>query len=144
MPRLKIKPVFQRDEFDCGAAVLEMLIRFHGGKVPSDLLSLCCPQDGLQPDAVKAVLQRQWGHYTSSIMTLGILGGFVRDGKPVLCPLNPPGADCGHWVIVCGVGRRVHYVCPWHGEGSLSANEWLEAWANDDVFPCWGVTSWPY
>lgn len=143
---LKIEPVKQPSNFSCGGAALAMLLRFHGATVPKDVYSLCSPDDGLQPDAVKAVLQRQWGHYTSARMTVGVLRGFLSDEKPVLCPVLLPGEDVSHWVVTRGVTRcRVHFVCPEQGEKSLPVAEWLACWRDEAPgrFVSWGVTSWP-
>jgi ABC-type bacteriocin/lantibiotic exporter with double-glycine peptidase domain len=143
--KLVVPLVEQQSGHDCGAACVEMLLRYHGRPVPRDLRKLCSPHDGLQPDAVKAVLQRELGHYASSRMTPGVLKGFLRDGKPVLCPMTFEGWSSSHWVVSTGYSRNlIWYACPVEGHRSLTEEKWLACWREESgQYPQWGVTSWP-
>lgn len=146
---LAVEPVYQKDDWTCGRAALAMLFKFYKTPVPRDLEYFCSPDEGIQPDAVKAILHRQYGHYTSCRMTVGILRGYIRDGKPVLTPIvwDEKNPQESHWVVVRGVTpRRVHYVCPLEGFRSRSIDEWMKfwyGWGGLVGYFCWGVTSWP-
>lgn len=146
---LIVNPVYQKDDWTCGRAAITMLFQFYKTQVPKDLDTFCSKDEGIQPDAVKAILHRQYGHYTSSHMTLNILKGYLNDKKPVLAPITPDSnkLEDSHWVIVTGVTKkRVYYVCPIIGKTYLNHKDWLNAWfawSGAALYLNWGVTSWP-
>lgn len=144
---LPIKPATQKGEHDCGAAALTMLFRFHRRRPPADLAALCCPQDGISPDTIRAVLLREWGHALSGRLTVGLLEGCVWDRKPVLCAITYPEWTTSHWVVVNGLTvKTVSFVCPLEGQRRVSLDEWAAVWRDVPAaspWQRWGVTSWP-
>lgn len=145
--KLIVPLVGQNDDYSCGSACLEMLLRYHESPVPRELKKLCNHQDGLQPGGVTAFLQKTWGHYTSAKMTPGILKGFIRDKKPVMCAITPEGWRDSHWVVVTGFTARVMcYACPWEGHKTMPHEKWNDFWRDDSQnspWQNWAITSWP-
>lgn len=145
--KLVVPLVPQSDSFSCGAACLEMLLRYYGAAVPRELKKICNPQDGLQPGGITAFLQKTWGHYTSAKMTIGILKGFLRDKKPVLCAITPEGWQDSHWVAVTGFTQRlICYADPSEGHQTLPYEKWAACWRDEhsaSPWQSWAVTSWP-
>jgi ABC-type bacteriocin/lantibiotic exporter with double-glycine peptidase domain len=147
--RLNVPLVKQKNDWTCGRAALEMLFKFYKTQIPKDLNLFCSPEDGIQPDAIKAILYRQYGHYTCGRMTIEILKGFIRDQKPVLTPiiwdLKTPHES--HWVVVHGfTNKKIYYLCPVDGEKFRYYNEWKQlwhCWGGQIDYINWGVTSWP-
>lgn len=142
---LDLPDVRQTGDHDCGAACLAVLFEWYDVPRPRWVRPMCDPEDGLQPDAVRSAVRSVLGVAVSLPMTVGVLRGFVLDGRPVLCPVMLPGADCGHWVVVRGVTRaRVSYHCPENGRESLPLDGWLAAWRDEPgaVYQQWGITGW--
>lgn len=137
----------QGDDWDCGAAFLEILFGFHGVTRPRWVKKLANPVEGMQPDTIAAAI---WAVFDRPAiygpMTIPILRGFLADGKPVGCPVIFPGDDEGHWVCVRGIERgRVHLQDPSRGRISRTFADWLAMWkdAEGSVYQQWGVTGWP-
>ena len=144
---LDLPDIRQRTDWDCGAACVEAVVRFYGRPLPQLIPRLATPTDGTQPDTLKAAFYAALGpNVVSAPMTLGILRGFIADGKPVVCAVIPEGEETGHWVVVRGVTpKRVYYHCPTNGRESLPHGEWLACWRDDDDSPWqqWGISAWP-
>ncbi len=141
---LDVPDVRQRHDFDCGAACLETVFRFHGLPKPRWVSALATPIDGMSPETVRAVASAVFGSVVSGHLTVGLLDGFVRDGKPVIA--HATFADgIEHWVVVVGVTRaRVHFHCPTDGRDSLSLADWDAVWRDDGGrYRRYGVTGWP-
>lgn len=136
----------QNTNYSCGAAAITMLIRYHKKKPPKDLIHLCSPHDGLQPDAIKSILIREFGHALSATITPGILTGFIKDKKPVLCPITPKDYNESHWVIVTGYDNNYfYYNCPINGKSKIRRQQWNQIWiatADYTLYSQWAITSW--
>lgn len=145
--KLVVPLVEQTNDYGCGASCLEMLFRYYEKPVPRDLSKIANPAHGLQPGGISAILQRSWGHYSSSRMTIGILKGYVRDKKPVICAITPEDWQDSHWVVVSGfTARLICYACPVNGHQTLPWEKFEQCWRDSEkgsAWNMWGISSWP-
>lgn len=137
---LDIPDIRQADDYDCGAAALDAIARFHGLRARGPV-ALANPVQGMAPDTVEAVLRSLGLSVLSGTMTVDDLRHLTRSGRPVLCPVAHHG---GHWVVVRGVERgRVYYHCPAAGPAVLREADWLAAWRDTSRtgqrFLQWGI-----
>jgi ABC-type bacteriocin/lantibiotic exporter with double-glycine peptidase domain len=141
---LTIPDIRQATDYDCGAAAVDAVCRFHGLRARGPAKYANAVQ-GMAPSTVEAVLRSLgltvWG---GPILTgVGGLAHLTRAGVPVLCPTGLRG---GHWVVVRGVGRgRVHFHCPVDGPSSLPRLSWESNWCDTshtgEAFARWGIAT---
>lgn len=144
MPILSVPDLRQNDSHSCGAVALDVLLRYHGRKLPADVKRLADPVKGLGPDTAELVVRRHLDHVLTGhidLERLRVLSAFT----PVLCVVTlTPEVD--HWVCVVGVTRsRVHYHCPTNGVQWLSHAEWDRVWVDCTAGGVWrryALTGW--
>jgi ABC-type bacteriocin/lantibiotic exporter with double-glycine peptidase domain len=141
---LVLPDVRQAAGHDCGAAVLECVLRFYGVAPARWVRALPNPVQGVSPDTIEAVLWATLGRVCRGTMTTADLRHHTRAGRPVLCPVADHG---GHWVCVAGVERgRVHYHDPLTGPAVAGAADWDRRWADSTPgvpYTRFGLTGWP-
>lgn len=129
MPLIDYPVIRQRTDYTCGrvvyAAVTALLDRRRSLK--SD------PWDGTHPVVLEAAFKNVARLKTfSGTFSLEHLKGTTGVGTPVCCLIKTDGGE-GHWVAVRGVFRnRVHFLDPAKGNRSLTADDWLAAWYDED------------
>lgn len=137
---LDIPDIRQAADYDCGAAALDAVARFHGIRERGPA-KLCNVVQGMSPDMIEAWLRAVGLRVLSGSMTVDDLQHLTRTGRPVLCPTTLYG---GHWVVVRGVERgRVHYHCPTIGANKMTFAWWLLHWRDatraGHEFDRWGI-----
>ena len=137
---LSLPDIRQTESYDCGAAAIDTVLRFHGSRARWDR-TLANPVQGMAPDMIEAVLRSLGFELITGPMMVADLKYFTRSWRPVVCPCSDWG---GHWVVVRGVERgRVHFHCPLRGAVSAGEMEWRERWAdqsrNGVTFDRWGI-----
>jgi predicted double-glycine peptidase len=137
---LDLPDVRQREDFDCGTAAVETVLRFLGVRAAGRGV-LADQVDGTHPSTIEAALRRAGLAVQSGTMTPADLRHHTRQGRPVLCPIAAHG---GHWVVVRGVGRGfVYYSCPAEGAKQVRLSAWLDLWRDSTRaahdFDRWGI-----
>lgn len=139
---LDLPDIRQTADYDCGAAVVDVVLKFHGVRSCAAVLLLANPVQGCSPDTVEAMLRRAGLPVQSGTMTVEDLRHHTRQGRPVLCPVARYG---GHWVVVRGVRGGVYYHDPLVGPTRAPALAWQAEWRdltrNDHAFDRWGIAA---
>lgn len=138
---LELKDVRQHDEYSCGDACVDVLLRFWGVRSSVAVLTLANAVQGVGPDACENLLRRAGLSVVSGNITVDDLKNFTKLGRPVMCPVSVHG---GHWVVVSGVARgKVHFQDPTDGPSSLKVADWDAAWhdtsRSGQEFRRWGI-----
>lgn len=125
---IKIQPILQRCDYDCGSAVMDCVIRYWGVRTSVAVLNLSHPITGTSPDVIEAVLRKAGLRIISGPMTVIDLQNHCRLERPILCPVTTDDG-VGHWVCVIGVQRgRVYFHDPLVGQRSLKVADWDAGW----------------
>lgn len=137
---LDIPDIRQREDWDCGAAAVEAVLRYHRVWRARDR-DLTNPVQGMDPGTVAAVLRSNGMTLLDGTMTVEDLRHLTRTNRPVLCPVNLYG---GHWVVCRGVEYGgVHFHCPTQGRLRLPVSRWVEEWTSSSesghAFDRWGI-----
>lgn len=137
----------QSDTFDCGAAAVRTVLKFHhviASPPPA------CPIDGTDVRLIEAHLRERCGlQVISGSFDLTDLAHFCDTHRPPIVLLTEKGESCSHYVCVRGISRgRVYYQCPTEGRLSLRVPDFLAAWRATDgrlTRPLlrWSVIAWP-
>lgn len=139
---LKLPDIRQKDDYDCGAAAVDTVLRFLGVRSCAAVLDMANPVQGTAPDTVEALLRRAGLPVLSGTLHIEDLKHFPDHGRPVVCPVSTD--DGGHWVIVAGISRgRVHYQCPLNGKTTMKVSDWLVRWRDTSrsghEYDRWGI-----
>lgn len=141
---LSIPDVRQSGDYDCGAAAVESVLRFHGVRPSPWVRKLANPVQGMAPDTIEAVLWESLGCVAGGVMMVDDLRHFAGSSRPVLCPVTIDGF--GHWVVVRGVCRgRVYFQCPLSGPQVIGSRHWSMAWHDStpgSVYRSYGIVGW--
>lgn len=140
---IDIPDIRQRDEHDCGDAVLRAVCEYHAVRRPP---RLAIPIDGTSPDALEAELWRSGLCVIAGVMDVDDLRYHTRRSRPVICCITTAGG-VGHWVIVSGVLRgRVHYHCPIDGPQTMTIEQYQAVWSDTTrrgvIYPQWGIATY--
>ena len=140
-----VPDVRQSGDYDCGAAAVESVLRFHGVKPSPWLSKLANPVQGMAPDTIEAVLWESLGSVVGGVMRVDDLRHFAASNRPVICPVMVDG--CGHMVFVCGVSRgQVYFQCPLSGPQMVGSRHWARAWRDEtpgSIYQSFGIVGWP-
>lgn len=125
----------QRDEFDCGPACLDMILRFHGREVSREVLRrLCCQDRNGTSIASIARAAEQLGFQTLAVK---LRYEDLRDRAFFPCIAFWPQ---GHFVVVTGVRKQtVHVADPALCRTSYTRQEFEECWLTDDARHSCGI-----
>lgn len=138
---LTIPDVRQHDDYDCGTACVDAVLRFFGVRTTAGVLGLANPVQGTSPDTVEALLRATGLPVLSGTLRVADLKYLTHSGRPVLCPVAISG---GHWVVVAGVWRTtVYYHDPDEGPRAMPAGKWRDLWRDGTraghEFDRWGI-----
>jgi ABC-type bacteriocin/lantibiotic exporter with double-glycine peptidase domain len=133
---LKIEPIFQQTNSDCGKACVAMVLDYH--KVPlKGVECLANAIDGVQVRTIEAFFREKGFTVTSGNFTYKLLEHFYNKKVPVICLLQD------HYVLVKEVKSfRIVYNCPIKGEVKCTAHQFKKKWHNQvdgDVLFNWGI-----
>ena len=139
---LDVPDIRQDSEFDCGAAAVDAVCRYHRIR-KTNVKDLTNAVQGLGPDTARAILTGLGLIVLAGPMQVEDLQHLTRTNRPVLCPVNLYG---GHWVVVRGVERGgVYFQCPTQGRLRLSMSKWLDEWVSysetGHMFHQWGIAT---
>ncbi len=138
---LELKDIRQHDDYSCGDACVDVVIRFMGIRTCVSVLTMANAVQGVGPETCESLLRRAGLSVLSGAMTVDDLRHLTKSGRPVLCPTSILG---GHWVVVAGVARgKVHFHDPVSGPSTLKIAEWDEKWHDESrsghAFRKWGI-----
>lgn len=136
---LTIPDIRQRDDYDCGWACTDAILRFYGQRErgPAELANRV---QGMAAETVEAVFRSLNFRLMSGTMDVDTIRDLTRRGRPVMCAITLNGES--HWVVAAGVERgKVHYQDPWHGPLRASAEWFTERWKHPkwDEYKRWAI-----
>jgi len=134
----------QTGSYDCGDALVDGVLRFHGVRSSAAVLRLATEDAGLHPSTLYAMLRRAGLRVQAGTMSIDDLRHHTRLHRPVLCPIDLFG---GHWVAVLGVTpKSVRYHCPTEGRKQTTHESWTRHWRDATIdghaFDTWGIVAW--
>lgn len=133
---LKIDPILQQTNSDCGKACIRMVLEYYGSNLRG-LDSLANAIDGVQVRTIEAYMRERGFPVASGNFNYNLLSYFHDRKVPVICLLRD------HYVVVKHVkDYRIVYNCPIEGEVSCTANQFKKKWAAEvdgDVLFNWGI-----
>lgn len=136
--------VRQSQDYNCGDAAVDTVLRHFGVRTCVGFLGLANQIQGVGPDSVRALLRKAGLQSCAGTMTVKDLRHHTSLGRLVLCPISHGG---GHWVAVWQVrGRTVYYQCPDRGPQEVGAVPWDNGWRdkNDEgvIYDHYGIATW--
>lgn len=136
---LSIPDVRQADDYDCGWACMDAILRFYKQRERGPQ-TLANRVQGLAADTVEALFRALNFRVLSGTFDPGVLKHLCDSGRPVMCAITVDVTS--HWVVVAGVTRRyVHYHDPLVGARKVTIGEWVEHWRDPqwDEYLRWGI-----
>lgn len=136
---LKIPPILQQGNSDCGKACVSMVLNYYDVRVRG-VESLANNLDGVQVRTIESFFRERGMMVVSGNFNISHLKHFVDVKVPVICLLND------HYVLVKSYfDYRVIYNCPIEGEKKVTARQFLKQWRtviDGDVLYCWGIAAY--
>lgn len=135
MPKLLDIPEVLMPSPECGKAAVRAVLQYLGLPV---IVSERIPVDYVNGTSPLAVIEAFRVAGVSRVLVgeigINVLESLWKQGWPVICPIQMPNYEDGHWVVVRGINHgRVHYHCPIQGRSSLQIDEWIERWRDTDA-----------
>lgn len=134
---MKIEPVYQKSDSDCGRACIEMILNYYLVNTRG-LTSLSCAIDGVQLRTIESFLREKGFCVIAGNFDIKLLRYYVKSGVPIICLLQD------HYVLVTGFeGRQIIYNCPMNGEQRQSIISFKRDWWNlgDSILFNWGIVA---
>lgn len=133
---LKIEPIYQRTDSDCGIACLQMVLTYFDAN-KRGISALSTAIDGLQVRTLESYLRERGFCVISGNLNMKLLKYAVKLNMPAICLTEE------HYVVVKGFeGRSIIYNCPKNGEIKESTYSFNKRWHNysdDAVLYNWGI-----
>jgi ABC-type bacteriocin/lantibiotic exporter with double-glycine peptidase domain len=125
MHLIKIPDVRQATDHGCASACIDALCDFWSRRRPPR--DLANHVQGMAPETVESVFRDRGFQVMRGELYTPLLQALTKTGVPVMCAVTIE--DCGHWVIVRGVGcGKVYYHDPEVGPTSVRVKDWEEIW----------------
>lgn len=133
---LKIEPVLQKTNSDCGKACAIMVLNYYETPLRG-IDSLSNVIDGVQVRTLEAFFREKGFCIASGNFNNKLLEHFILKKVPVICLLD------GHYVVVTNVkNNRVTYNCPIEGEKTRTMRQFYKQWSclsEDSILLHWGI-----
>lgn len=133
---LKIEPILQKTNSDCGKACAIMVLQYYGVQLRG-MDSLANVIDGVQVRTLEAFFREKGFSCASGNFTNKLLEHFVLKKVPVICLLD------GHYVVVTNVkNNRVTYNCPIEGQKTRTMHQFYKQWkccSEDSMLIRWAI-----
>lgn len=141
---LTIPAIRQGQPHECGKAVLQAVLAFHGIVAP---VNVSTPTDGTDPREIESFLRRLRMPVISGTMEIEDLRHFANTRRPPIVLIHPPDYADSHYVVVRGVGRGAVYTYDPDGcqNQRFGFPDWAVAWhatGRFEPFRRWAIVSW--
>jgi predicted double-glycine peptidase len=156
--------VEQQKSFSCGAACLRAVSKYYkvGPKTEGDYIRDCntTSETGTSPEDLKRVAKKYGLRVrTRHHMSISELKHYLRDGVPVICPMQAWGTPeqlenmtSGHYVVAIGFSDTdLYFMDPMlksGARGHLSAEEFVNRWhdysASGKEYKRFGMAMWKH